>query len=291
MGVELVFNSVEFGVPGSCQQTPRELETRCGREGHTRPRGHSESPDGVDPNIRRTIKTQRDGHYSGVKISSILSHATLQQPFRTLAIKWEVNIFLKKSSCVFLLRLPWCEVYHCVSIYPVYICMQQTDISLGLLQVFVELGNLHGTSNYVLYWNHGVACSDSVGHNRVKVLSILYFYSPAVRIETATSRWLSPMKLREPTPITITPCFQDEFYKHMKKAGGYIGRNVLKITIKMKTIDRKPFMIKINNLRLRNLDNGLICFRRLYTHKTIWLMPREIYYHKDNYSIRGSFNK
>ena len=28
-------------------------------------------------------------------------------------------------------------------------------MSSGLLQVFVELGNLHGTSNYVLYWNHG----------------------------------------------------------------------------------------------------------------------------------------
>ena len=24
----------------------------------------------------------------------------------------------------------------------------------GLLQVFFELWNLHGTSNYVLYWNH-----------------------------------------------------------------------------------------------------------------------------------------
>ena len=38
----------------SCQQTPTQLETRCGSESHTRPRGPSESPDGVDPNIRRT---------------------------------------------------------------------------------------------------------------------------------------------------------------------------------------------------------------------------------------------
>ena len=77
---------LSLGCQSSCQQTPRGLETRCGREGHTRPRGPSESPDGVDPNIRRTIKTQRDGHNSGVKIwslcsvSSILSHATLEQP-------------------------------------------------------------------------------------------------------------------------------------------------------------------------------------------------------------------
>ena len=111
MGVELLFNSVEFGPRSSCQQTPRGLETRCGREGHTRPRGPSESPDGVDPKTsgwasKRTRKTQRDGHNSGVKIwslcsvSSILSHVTLKQPFQTLAIKWEVNIFLKTSSCV-----------------------------------------------------------------------------------------------------------------------------------------------------------------------------------------------
>ena len=47
--------------------------------------------------------------------------------------------------------------------------------------MFVELGNLHGTSNYVLYWIHGVTCSDFVSHNRVQVLSI-----PAVRIEPAS---------------------------------------------------------------------------------------------------------
>ena len=70
--------------------------------------GPRKTPDGVDPSNRRTRKTQRDGHNSGVKIwslcsvSSTLSHANLEQPFRTLAINWEVNIFLKKSSCVFL---------------------------------------------------------------------------------------------------------------------------------------------------------------------------------------------
>ena len=46
-------------------------------------------------------------------------------------------------------------------------------MSSGLLQVFFELTNLHGTSNYVLYWIHGgLACSDSVNYNRVQVLSI-----------------------------------------------------------------------------------------------------------------------
>ena len=36
-----------------------------------------------------------------------------------------------------------------------------------------------------------------------------------------------------------------EFDKHLKKAGGHIGRNVVEITIKMKTIVRKTLMIKI----------------------------------------------
>ncbi len=35
-----------------------------------------------------------------------------------------------------------------------------------------------------------------------------------------------------------------EFDKHLKKAGGHIGRNIVEITIKMKTIVRKPLMIK-----------------------------------------------
>ena len=78
---------LSLGCQSSCQQTPRGLETRCVREGHTRPRGPSESPDGVDPNIRGTRTTQRNGHNSGVKIwslcsiSSILSHANLSNPY------------------------------------------------------------------------------------------------------------------------------------------------------------------------------------------------------------------
>ena len=107
------------GCQSSCQQTPRELETRCGRESPTRPKGlealmswgpekmlircnkGSQHPAEWTPRprlrIRRLRKTQRDGHNSGVKIwslcsvSSTLSHANLEQPFRTLAIKWEVK--------------------------------------------------------------------------------------------------------------------------------------------------------------------------------------------------------
>ena len=46
-----------------------------------------------------------------------------------------------------------------------------------------------------------------------------------------------------------------EFDKHLKKAGGHIGRNVVEITIKVKIIARKPLIIKVIKLRLRNLDN------------------------------------
>ena len=49
-----------------------------------------------------------------------------------------------------------------------------------------------------------------------------------------------------------------KFDKHLKKARGYIGRNIVEITIKMKTIVRQTLMIKINKLHLRNLDK--ICF-------------------------------
>ena len=114
------------------------VETRCGRESHTRPRGPSESPDGVDPNIR-TRKSQRDGHNSGVKIwslcsvSSTLLHANLEQPFQTLQIKREVNMFVKKSSCVLSscvfplasLSLCRCELFY------IYMCMY-VDVNLHM---------------------------------------------------------------------------------------------------------------------------------------------------------------
>ena len=35
-----------------------------------------------------------------------------------------------------------------------------------------------------------------------------------------------------------------EFDKHLKKAGGHIGRNIVEIAIKIKTIVQKTLMIK-----------------------------------------------
>ena len=89
------------------QWNSRLLETSCGREGHTRPRGPSGTPmewtpaSGEQKRHNVTVITVGSRYYSLCSVSSSLSHATLEQPFRTLAIKWEVYIFVKKSSCVF----------------------------------------------------------------------------------------------------------------------------------------------------------------------------------------------
>ena len=43
---------------------------------------------------------------------------------------------------------------YCLHLYR-YLHNVLADMSSGLLQVFFELGNQHGTLNYVLYWIHG----------------------------------------------------------------------------------------------------------------------------------------
>ena len=55
-----------------------------------------------------------------------------------------------------------------------------------------------------------------------------------------------------------------EFDKHLKKAGGHIGRNVVEITIKMKTIVLKPLMIKI--LAYCDLKEMIIVLDECYPH-------------------------
>ena len=62
-----------------------------------------------------------------------------------------------------------------------------------------------------------------------------------------------------------------EFDKHLKKAGGHIGRNVVEITIKMKTIVRKTLKIKIIKLRLRNLDNQRKNILKRFVHSPIYI--------------------
>ena len=51
-----------------------------------------------------------------------------------------------------------------------------------------------------------------------------------------------------------------EFVKHLKKVGGHIGRNVVEITIKMKTIVRKPLMIKNHQASSQKFRQLKHCF-------------------------------
>ena len=150
-------------------------------------------------------------------------------------------------------------------------------MSPGLLQVFVELGNLHGTSNYVLYWNHGgrlfwfrlpwpgtsvkyscilLACSEDWTCN----LQIIVFL--VAQGTNVYNRYVVEITIKMKTIVRKTLMIKINNFrlrnldnKHLKKVGGHIGRNVVEITIKMKTIVRKTLMMKIIKLRLRNLDN------------------------------------
>ena len=74
----------------------------------------------------------------------MFSHANLEQPFRNLAINWEVNIFVKKPSCVFplaSLSLCRCELFY------IYMCMY-VDVNLYMWLynksslVFTQLNDL-----------------------------------------------------------------------------------------------------------------------------------------------------
>ena len=54
--------------------------------------------------------------------------------------------------------------------------------------------------------------------------------------------------------------------KQLKKAGRHIGRNFVNITIKMMTVVRNLWMIKITELRHRNSDNEAF----LYRNEDVW---------------------
>ena len=82
--------------------------------------------------------------------------------FRTLAIKWEVNILLKKSSCVFLRASFFVHLYHCVLIIVslwccrwvynmVIVCRQSLWASLGW-DTFRSARHLAKQSSLVVSW-------------------------------------------------------------------------------------------------------------------------------------------
>ena len=141
------------------KQLPAEfqtVETRCGKEGHTRPRGPSEAPmewtriSGEQERHNVTVKI-----WSLCSVSSTLSHANLEQPSRTLAINWEVYMLLKKSSCVFLPASLSCVVSSCVfllaslslcrcELFYIYMCMY-VDVNLHMW--------LYNTTKGIFLWS------------------------------------------------------------------------------------------------------------------------------------------
>ena len=100
---------------------PREPRWSLGsREDADKMQSRKPAPSRVEPRASGWASGERerhniDGHKNGgqniaVSVRSPApSHTqTLSNPFRTLAIKWEVNILLKKSSCIFIIVSLWC---------------------------------------------------------------------------------------------------------------------------------------------------------------------------------------
>ena len=134
---------------------PDGVGERCGKESHTRPKGPPEAlmnwgPEkmlircskgshhpaewtpGLRLSIRRTRKTQRDGHKFGVKILKFLfglQHPLIRKPWTTLSNLTNkvrgTNILLKKSSCIFVIACVCYSLRRYVS--SIYICIFRYD--------------------------------------------------------------------------------------------------------------------------------------------------------------------
>ena len=80
------------------------------------------------------------------------------------------------------------------------------------------------------------------------------------RPSSGVCRTREPSRNFELRPLLKIP----EFDEHLKKVGGYIGRNVVEITIKMKTIVRKLLMIKdvLFSVNFSFCDSGQIFCKR-----------------------------
>ena len=112
-----------------------------------------------------------------------------------------------------------------------------------LLQVFVELGNLHRTTNYVLYGFHGI-------------------------LNTCTRLWLTESEQATPEDsikdVVRSSVKVLEFDKHLKKAGGYIkrcGNNNKDEDNSLKTLNDKNQQASSQKFR------QLISILRLYTNQ------------------------
>ena len=113
--------------------------------------------------------------WSLYSVSSILSHANLEQPFRTLAIKWEVNIFLKKSSCVV------CSCVYlsaCVCLYYYWVVMiRQMSIQHLSISFQTRSHRLHLSQCVHIYLSIYLSLIISIGRSFTQTLSVWSYLS------------------------------------------------------------------------------------------------------------------
>ena len=97
---------------------------------------------------------------------------------------YSLSKFLRRSLLIFIIKVFRTIVFIFIVIFTTFrpICPPAFFRCLSNLGTFTELR----TTSFIE--TTGVACSDSVCHNRVQVLSIPVYYSPVVRIEPATFR-------------------------------------------------------------------------------------------------------
>ena len=105
-------------------------------------------------------------------------------------------------------------------------------------------------------------------------------------LNTCTQLWLTESEQATPMDSIKDIVRSSVFNKHLKKAGD-VSRNVVEITIKMKSIVRKPFMIKIflkcfNNVFIilqtaRDKNNAkVVGSGRVLWCNSVEVMPRTI---------------
>ena len=94
--------------------------------------------------------------------------------------------------------------------------------------------------------------------------SFLLFFHNVSAVLSPSLPHVSPVYLRiemiQPGKSFLKFPRLNHFYAQInrRKAGGYSGRNVVKKTIKTKTIVRKLLLTKIIKLRLRNVDSNYL---------------------------------
>ena len=99
----------------------------------------------------------------------------------------QLSKFLRQSLLIFIIKVFRTIVFIFIVISTTFrpICPLVFFRCLSNSGTFTELRTMSFIETTV------VACSDSVCHNRVQVLSIPVYYSPVVRIEPVIFRWLS----------------------------------------------------------------------------------------------------